>query len=816
MARKNVSVRLAAEGGKQVRAEMTGIGDAGAKGFKKISKEAEAANRKLAAFARAAKFAAVAAAGAALAAGVAMVRSGLQTIDAQAKLAASLGTTVASMQVLERAGDLAGVSMGEVEQATVQLTRRLSQAATGTGPAVKALAQLHLTAQGLQKLPLDERIAAIQDALAKYVPQAERAAVASQLFGDRASLTFGRIDSATLRQAAADVRDFGVATSEADAAQIQTTNDAISRLGLVWRGLANQLTVAVAPAMEAVANAMASATRVGGTFQKSIAFLGRNLGEIASIAGAFATFFAGKFVWAMGAAVLGLRGVTTGLVALKGALIRTGVGAAIVVFGELAYRTNLFGLAADKSVSAQTRMNEALGLYAQIGGPDARAEAIASTKAYIEEAKAKLANASATLTQMRADIQARENIATGGEDRPDIPGVGSLERLRLQTARDQVDELAARIRLAVVEIDRLASADPAAPLSAAIPPANGLAGALANASGQASVLSQYLAGLPGALAGARANIVKLQAGIAVMAQGGSVATASIHEYRAGLIAALGPLDKLHDSQSSFLLRGVEEQVRVFEQEQKLLAVRGSQVAALAEVAGAASGAGAAGAAAGEEAAAGAAHAVTGWDAVTAALGDYAASAQNISGEIGQVLVGAFKGAENAFRNFITTGKADFKSLVQSMVADLATLAFKKNILGPIARLLGLTSGPAEIPDVGVAASVHHAGGVVGGYAPTRMVSIAAFANAPRMHSGGIAGLRPDEVPAILQKGERVTPRGAGSGGNVVNININLAGANGDRAIEETAIRAVKLGLGQYDRTLPQRVRAISRDPRRVG
>jgi len=97
-----------------------------------------------------------------------------------------------------------------------------------------------------------------------------------------------------------------------------------------------------------------------------------------------------------------------------------------------------------------------------------------------------------------------------------------------------------------------------------------------------------------------------------------------------------------------------------------------------------------------------------------------------------------------------------------------------------------------------------------------MVSIAAFADAPRMHGGGIAGLRPDEVPAILQKGERVTPRGAGSGGNVVNININLAGANGDRAIEETAIRAVRLGLGQYDRTLPQRVRAISRDPRRVG
>ena len=57
---------------------------------------------------------------------------GLQTVDAQAKLAQSLGTTVASIQTLERAGELAGVSMSGIEQATKDLTRRLSQAAAGT------------------------------------------------------------------------------------------------------------------------------------------------------------------------------------------------------------------------------------------------------------------------------------------------------------------------------------------------------------------------------------------------------------------------------------------------------------------------------------------------------------------------------------------------------------------------------------------------------------------------------------------------------------------------------------------------------------
>ena len=44
MAEKRVSVRLAAVGGKQVRAELEGVGNAGVKGFGRMSKEAEIAN----------------------------------------------------------------------------------------------------------------------------------------------------------------------------------------------------------------------------------------------------------------------------------------------------------------------------------------------------------------------------------------------------------------------------------------------------------------------------------------------------------------------------------------------------------------------------------------------------------------------------------------------------------------------------------------------------------------------------------------------------------------------------------------------------
>lgn len=54
----------------------------------------------------------------------------------------------------------------------------------------------------------------------------------------------------------------------------------------------------------------------------------------------------------------------------------------------------------------------------------------------------------------------------------------------------------------------------------------------------------------------------------------------------------------------------------------------------------------------------------------------------------------------------------------------------------------------------------HSGGIAGrdGYGHGRSVSPSVFSGAPRYHNGGIAGLKPDEVPAILQKGERIIPR----------------------------------------------------------
>jgi len=77
-------------------------------------------------------------------------------------------------------------------------------------------------------------------------------------------------------------------------------------------------------------------------------------------------------------------------------------------------------------------------------------------------------------------------------------------------------------------------------------------------------------------------------------------------------------------------------------------------------------------------------------------------------------------------------------------------------------------GPTNIVPVGYSS---HTGGIVGMHGTPRAINPAVFAGAPRMHSGGVAGLRHDEVPTILQRGEVVIPRGAARGGSSINVQV---------------------------------------------
>ena len=755
-AERRVSVRLAVVGGKEVKAELEGIGSSGEKSFRRLSSEMEAANQRVGEFYRRVKIAAAVAAAAVAAGAVAMIRSSLEVVDAQAKLAQSLDTTVASIQVLTRAGELAGVSFSGIEQATKDLTRRLSQAAAGTGPAVAALERLNLSAAELLALPLDERVGKINQAILDFVPAAERAAVAGQLFGEEGSIAISRIDTDTLRQATKDLRDFGVVVSEQDADQIERTNDAISRLGLVWRGLANQITVRAAPALQAVADALASVSTTTGPLGQALKLLFDNIGRLAAIAAAFAAFIAGRFVAGLVLATFTVKGLATALVFLKGALIRTGIGVLIVGAGEMIYQ---FG----RLVTATGSFGAAMKLLG-----DVAREVWGRMGLYVDLYKTRVTLAwhgihAAVADALQASVPALVAFANGavntfqGAFRAVVAIWGLLPAaigdLALQAANALIAAVEAMLNVSVrgmnsllealnvgldtLGIDRQVSLIPEIGIGRI---ENGLAHKAAHA-GRAAKDAFVLAFEESPFEIPDLGFAEFAAAARRAADGVRL---TVDELARLAGAPLESWAALRD-----VMRGTAEEVKKVPD-------------AVADV-------GAAAEDAADETKDAADKTKVGWDAVSDSLTKYADDAVNWGQQVGGGLANSFKKAEDAFVDFVKTGKLDFKSLADSMIADLIRIAVRSSILGPLANALsGIFGGggdpfaggpyagaaPGTAPVIPVySVPLPHGGGVIGRDAfPVRMVDPRVFDGASRYHRGGLVG---GERPIVVRDGEGV-------------------------------------------------------------
>ncbi|MFN3424918.1 MAG: TIGR02594 family protein [Novosphingobium meiothermophilum] len=162
------------------------------------------------------------------------------------------------------------------------------------------------------------------------------------------------------------------------------------------------------------------------------------------------------------------------------------------------------------------------------------------------------------------------------------------------------------------------------------------------------------------------------------------------------------------------------------------------------------------------------------------------------GTIAQQFASGAAGAFDRFAQAVAEGKnvmgslrdaflqfaADFlrqiaQMIIQQAIFNLVSGIFRSIGGGPsgIASAIGgsvgngLVANPRDPLNVGM----WHTGGLVGPNAPgSKPASPAWFTNALRYHTGGIAGLKPNEVPAILQRGEEVLtasdPRHVANGG----------------------------------------------------
>lgn len=166
--------------------------------------------------------------------------------------------------------------------------------------------------------------------------------------------------------------------------------------------------------------------------------------------------------------------------------------------------------------------------------------------------------------------------------------------------------------------------------------------------------------------------------------------------------------------------------------------------------------------------------------VTLATLDYQKRVGSLSKQTAEFTTSMFSSMENAFVDFVKTGKVNFSDLVDSMIADLARLAFQQAAMG-LMGMLGFGGGGgygSSVPALtgsGWTTGIFHTGGIVGAEMPgARLDNPALYTNAPRFHSGRDPfGLLAGEKRAIIRDGEGVfTPEqmralGARLGGDTI-------------------------------------------------
>ena len=296
-------------------------------------------------------------------------------IDRLAKFARSVRGTTADMQVLTRVADLNGVEMQKLEMALKKFDVTLATISDNT--AYKMVTdqweKLGLSIDEVLKLPLAERVQTIIEAIQKYIPVTDRAAVSAQLFGTRNGSMIAQFASADFDRARKELEDYGGALNQVQAREVQKMQDQMGELRLAFNNFAVQLVAKYAPAIRRWAREVSNSLKPGGklralvesitgAFATSIKVIDQFILNVRKIVGQNALFIGSmavlasgivktvgviltmvKGVYQLGVAIFSTAGVMQGA-ATAAALFTSGIGSLVAVAGAV-----VVGIAAVKT-----------------------------------------------------------------------------------------------------------------------------------------------------------------------------------------------------------------------------------------------------------------------------------------------------------------------------------------------------------------------------------------------------------------------------------------------------------------------------------
>lgn len=178
-----------------------------------------------------------------------LVKSSFKSIDALGKTSDKLGTTTEALAGLRLAANLTGTETKQLDVGIQRMTRRIAEAAQGTGEAKKAIAELGLDAAKLGEMTPTEQFSELARVFETVQTKGDRIRLGFKLFDAEG---VGLINTLALgadglEDVAREADLLGLSLSRIEVKQIEDANDAVTLVKSAFQGLGNTLAIEVAP-----------------------------------------------------------------------------------------------------------------------------------------------------------------------------------------------------------------------------------------------------------------------------------------------------------------------------------------------------------------------------------------------------------------------------------------------------------------------------------------------------------------------------------------------------------------------------------------
>lgn len=184
----------------------------------------------------------------------AIVTRTLSAADSVQKMSIRIGASTEALSEYKHVADLTGVQFDALSIGWQRQTRRIAEAAKGTGEARNALKELGLEAKTLVSQRPEEQFEAIAKAMEGVDSQADKVRLGMKLWDSEGVKLLQTIDggAASLAAMRQEARDLGLSLSRDQVDAAAEAKDAITTLSGSAKGFTQQLVIGLAPALSTV------------------------------------------------------------------------------------------------------------------------------------------------------------------------------------------------------------------------------------------------------------------------------------------------------------------------------------------------------------------------------------------------------------------------------------------------------------------------------------------------------------------------------------------------------------------------------------